>query len=102
MAPTLGSMTCNDRRTSGYVTHWLVLLLCVAPVLAQDRGGDPALAARRAHVAAAVDNAVASLRDQVLRTPVGRNQTVETILKRMNRPEELTKTLQRAEQIGGP
>jgi len=79
----------------------IFLLLTVAVALPAwgQRGGDRAREAMRD---AAIRNAVASLREQVEQEPVGRNLTVGDLLKRTGGETELTKTLDRAELIGGP
>jgi hypothetical protein len=56
----------------------------------------------RSQVRAATADAVANLVDKVSRTPLTRNLSVGEFVRRTNSTDELTKALQRAQQIGGP
>ncbi len=58
--------------------------------------------AGRSQVRAATADAVANLVDKVSRTPLTRNLSVGEFVRRTNSTDELTKALQRAQQIGGP
>src|SRR5688500_5737051 len=57
---------------------------------------------RRDQVAAATARAVERLRAQIAREQVGRNVTVADILKSTGGNDNLVKTLQRSQMIGGP
>ena len=57
---------------------------------------------RRAQVHAAQASAVSTLHDQIARAPITANLTVRDFLDRTHGHDELTRALQRAEQIGGP
>ena len=64
--------------------------------------GVGALADDRTIVAAATANAVDSLRDDVASARINFQLTVADFLKATNGNDELLKTLERAEQVGGP
>lgn len=68
---------------------------------AQERVAD-ARGADRPQVAAATNEAVASLRDQIEREPIGRDLTVGELIRRSRGGDELTHALQGAELVGGP
>ena len=57
---------------------------------------------RRTQVSAATASAVSTLRQQVLGAPLSRDLTVQDFLDRTGGADDLNRTLQRAEQIGGP
>ncbi|MGH7214572.1 MAG: hypothetical protein ACREIT_07405, partial [Tepidisphaeraceae bacterium] len=76
--------------------------LPVEPARAQDIVARNATSSRRDQINAATDNAVAALREQILREPIGGNATVADLLESSERESDLTSTLRRAELIGGP
>lgn len=57
---------------------------------------------RRAQVDAAQANAVDALREEIGRLPLADNLTVQDFLDQTSSSDELDKTLQRAQQVGGP
>ena len=57
---------------------------------------------RHAQVSAATANAIAALREDVLRAPIARDLTVADFLDRTDRHADLDKVLARARMIGGP
>src|SRR2546423_13722075 len=79
-----------------------VIFLLVAVAVGLPARGQRGRDEGQARVSAAIANAVASLREQVEQEPIGRNLTVGDLLKRTGGEGELTRTLERAEQIGGP
>ena len=68
---------------------------------AQERRVD-ARGADRPQVSAATAEAVANLRDQIEREPIGRDLTVGDVIRRSKGGDELTHALQGAELVGGP
>jgi hypothetical protein len=56
----------------------------------------------RPQAAAATAEAVANLRDQIEREPIGRDLTVGEVIRRSRGEDELTRALQGAELVGGP
>lgn len=74
----------------------------LAPLRAQERPTIAASAADRPQVAAATTEAVANLREQIERTPITLHVTVGEFLRRTGGSDDLTKTLARAELVGGP
>src|SRR4051812_47795684 len=76
---------------------WVILLVVLAPAViahAQD--------SRRDQIAAANARAVDALLAQISQERVGRNVTVGDLLNKTNSTDTFVKTLQRAQQIGGP
>jgi hypothetical protein len=79
---------------------WLVILtlfLGLSTVCAQD-----ARSSRREQIDAATARAVDGLHRQIGQESLGRNVTVNDLLDRTSSHDELDKTLQRAQMIGGP
>lgn len=74
-------------------------LLLIAFLATQAWGQEEA---RKDQVRAAQANAIASLRDEISRLTLARNLTVKDFLDRTSSWDELTQTLQRSEQVGGP
>lgn len=89
---------------------WVGLTAGVAAPFVAAVAAPPAAAApdelspevRRDQIAAATARAVELLRSQIAREPIGRNLTVQDLLERTGGHDYLVKTLQRAQQIGGP
>jgi hypothetical protein len=78
----------------------VMLVVATGAAVAQAQQADAKT--RQEQVAAATSNAVASLRDQIAQQSMARNLTVGEFLNRTEGNDALNKTLQRAEQIGGP
>jgi hypothetical protein len=76
----------------------LLVLLVACPAQARQTQEER----RRAQVAAATSSAVQGLYDEIARQQIVRTLSVEGFLDQTGGREELMKTLQRAEQIGGP
>src|SRR4051812_487811 len=74
---------------------FLLLTLLTAFVRGQDN-------LHRTQIAAATANAVQVLKQDVLRVSLDRNLTVKDLIDKTGSDSDLTQTLQRAEQIGGP
>src|SRR2546422_578127 len=73
----------------------LIILTLGSLVRAQDD-------TRRSRIAAATATAIEALKQEVLRTPLDRRLTVKDLIDKTGSDVDLTQTLQRSEQIGGP
>jgi hypothetical protein len=81
------------------ITVCLVVAALTKPAHAQrGRRDDP----RRAQVAAATENAIASLREQIVTKQLRRNLTVQTFLDETAGNNDLNRLLARSQLIGGP
>src|SRR5439155_22200956 len=74
----------------------ILFILCLCSLLrAQDD-------THRSRIAAATANAIEALKQEVLRTPLDNRLLVKDLIDKTGSDLDLTQTLQRAEQIGGP
>lgn len=78
-----------------------VILLCLLVADASPSAAAEDSAARTTIAAATLD-AISNLREEIARTPLVRNLSVGDFLRQTESLDDLTRTLQRAEQIGGP
>jgi hypothetical protein len=86
-------------------THLLfagLILLAAVPTSAQTAPAPALQDTHRAQVQAAVDNATAKLKDQILQMELGHDITVQKFIDRTNGNDALTTALNNAQQIGGP
>lgn len=79
-----------------------VQLLLVGLLVFWSLAAAPAQNDRRDKVQAAQANAVDALREEIARMPLADGLTVQDFLDRTCSADELDKTLQRSEQVGGP
>jgi len=93
-----GKVSLLTRLTAKHRKFPLLLGLLVLWSLA----AAPAHSPRRDQVDAAQANAVDALREEIGRVPLTPNLTVQDFLDQTQGADELDKTLQRSEQVGGP
>src|SRR5436190_15838916 len=74
----------------------IFLVLCLGSLLRAQADS------QRSKIAAAQANAIDAIKQEVLRTPLDRRLTVKDLIDKTGSDVDLTQTIQRAEQIGGP
>lgn len=85
-----------------WVAASLMGLMMAALVAAQTATSAPSTDAHRVQVQAAASNAMANLREQILRVSLAKGVTVHDLLERTDGVDALSRVLRDAQQIGGP
>lgn len=80
----------------------VMLIGRLVPVCLAAGSTSPAIDARRDQVDAAQANAIGALREEIGRMSLGNGLTVQDFLDQTGSADELDKTLQKSEQVGGP